>query len=251
MSAGLKQDRKPLAEALAFADGIAAALGRVGVPRSCVHYAGSLRRGKPTVGDLDILVVTETGEDESIYLNLIAELQGAGREVVVEVCGGRHCSVVVDGFLVELKQSTPSCYGAAMLFMTGSGDFNKQMRVFAKITGYKLSQYGLVDRETAKVIASETEAAIFDALGVEYIAPADRAEFRAVLAGEPASYLPSQVDFVPAPTLPVAAKSWCKFKRDYQEEAGEDAPQEAAADDLPDPIMCGIGRVFDIAACHA
>jgi DNA polymerase/3'-5' exonuclease PolX len=251
MSAGLKQDRKPLAEALAFADGIAAALGRVGVPRSCVHYAGSLRRQKPTVGDLDILVVTETGDDESIYLKLITELQANGREVVVEVCGGRHCSMLVDGFLVELKQNTPANYGAAMLFMTGSGDFNKQMRVFAKVTGFKLSQYGLADRENGKVIASETEAAIFDALGVEYIAPADRSEFRAVLTVEPSSYLPSQVDFVPATTLPVAAKSWGKFKRDYQEAAGEDAPQEAAADDLPDPIMCGIGRVFDLAACHA
>jgi hypothetical protein len=186
-------------------------------------------------------------------LALLESLTAAGHSVEVEVCGERHCSVVVDGFLVELKQCRPHAFGSAILFMTGSGDFNKQMRGFAKYTGFKLSQHGLFNRSTGALVASLTEQSIFNALGIEYVAPSERSLFRAQLATEPMiEKEPATVAFVPATSLPPVITCRQSVKA-YAEQTGDDEqpPREGAVDDLPDPIMCGIGRVFDLAACHA
>ena len=62
----------------------------------------------------------------------------------------------------------------SQLFFTGSGEFNKRMRRIAMDLGYKLSEYGLFDLETGKSIPADSEKAIFDKLGMQYVEPKDR-----------------------------------------------------------------------------
>jgi DNA polymerase (family X) len=76
---------------------------------------------------------------------------------------------------VEFTNVDDISYGAGLLFTTGSGDFNVQLRSYAKIKGYKLNQYGLyLDNE---IVASETEEDILKQLGLMYILPEFRVEF--------------------------------------------------------------------------
>ena len=236
MSNGFKLAKKPYAQARHFAERMAGILEGVGVPRNCVHFCGSLRRLKPEVGDVDILIVSESGCDASIYTRFLAALATEPEHVEVKTNGAKWCSVQVGDFLLEMKQTTPHAFGAALLFMTGSGDFNMQMRKFAKMTGFKLSQYGLFNRATDEIIAATTEQAIFAALGIDYIEPADRSEFSARIGREIEPAIAEPVAFVPdngfQPLEEIKQRKEPRIER---------VPSEASTDEpVIDPIAAGL-----------
>ena len=127
------------------------------------HIAGSIRRGAILVSDIDLVITTREPE-------LVKELL-AGSPLMGEP---RRTMFQVDGIQVDLCLVTDDCVGAALLHFTGPVRSNIRMRVQAKRRGLVLSQWGLVDRDTGVVVAARTEADVYDALGLPFVAPEDR-----------------------------------------------------------------------------
>ena len=134
------------------------------------NMAGSYRRGLPTVHDLDIVAVGKT----DFLLELFQYFEPDATDVQgvsivrfsIPLSSERH--IKVDLNTTEDEDD----FGALLLFLTGSKEFNIQMRQRAKELELKLNRHGLWDKENC--IASKTEAAIFEALGMDYILPKDR-----------------------------------------------------------------------------
>ncbi|NRQ31759.1 DNA polymerase/3'-5' exonuclease PolX [Nonomuraea sp. NN258] len=141
-------------------------------------YAGSLRRMKDTVGDIDILAVAP----ESI----MAEFRAQPYVAEVIAAGDKKTSIrTTTGIQVDLRRIPAESWGAAMQYFTGSMEHNIATRELAVKKGWKLSEYGLFEGE--KVIASETEEEIYQALGMQYVPPPlreDGGEVQAALRGE-------------------------------------------------------------------
>lgn len=129
--------------------------------------AGSLRRGKETVGDLDLLV-TGAGAAEAIE-RLVSHPK------VHEVLGkGPNKGSVkfgLEGLQVDLRALPRESYGAAMQYFTGSKEHNVALRARAQRMGLTLNEYGLTRLEDGRLIASETEEAIYENLGLIWIPP--------------------------------------------------------------------------------
>ncbi len=129
-----------------------------------VEPAGSLRRGRETVGDLDLLI---TGSDHAktaerfLKHPSIAEVLAQGED---KVSVRLKNTMQVDARLLERDQ-----YGAALMYFTGSKEHNIALRDRAKKRGWKLSEYGLFEGE--KVLASKTEEEVYRKLGLAWIPP--------------------------------------------------------------------------------
>jgi DNA polymerase (family 10) len=129
-----------------------------------VTPAGSLRRGRETVGDLDLLV---TGRDHAGIAEHFARFPGIA-EVLAK--GEDKVSVKLKNDLqVDVRLLERQSYGAALQYFTGSKEHNVALRDRAKRRGWKLSEYGLSEGD--KVLASRTEEEIYRKLGLEWIPP--------------------------------------------------------------------------------
>jgi DNA polymerase (family 10) len=126
--------------------------------------AGSLRRGRETVGDVDILVsATRSSAVMDAFLGY-AEV----RDVVAR--GPTRSTVrLASGLQVDLRVVAPASCGAALMYFTGSKAHNIALRSLAARRGWKLSEYGLF--EGRKRLAGRTEDEVYRRLGLEYIAP--------------------------------------------------------------------------------
>ena len=141
-------------------------LGRVrAIPGvSQVELAGSFRRRKETVGDLDLLVCG--GETEAVMEALVSH--GAVAQVLGR--GDTKSSVrLKSGLQVDLRQVPESSFGAALLYFTGSKEHNIELRRIAIERGMSLNEYGLTRGETT--LAGRTEQEVYRALGLEWIEP--------------------------------------------------------------------------------
>ncbi len=149
-----------------------------------IEFAGSYRRGKETVGDLDILV---TSSDSETVMQFFSEFPLVESEIVR---GGTKMSVrLSDGFQVDLRVVPPESFGAALQYFTGSKDHNVIVRSMAKSQDLKINEWGLFrvngDKETW--IAGRTEKEIYDALDLPLFDPEireARREFEWAEAGE-------------------------------------------------------------------
>jgi len=146
-----------------------------------VSFAGSLRRMKEVVHDVDILAASTNMEHTmSAFLKLPII-----KEVLAQ--GGTKSSVRVDDDLqVDLRVVDPKSWGAAMHYFTGSKAHNIRMRERAIKMGLKLNEYGLFDADD-KSVAGVTETEIFEKLGLPYIPPVlreDLGEMEAALKGK-------------------------------------------------------------------
>ena len=147
-----------------------------------VTPAGSLRRGRETVGDLDLLVTgpNATAALERFYANPnVGEVLGRG---------GNKASARVgrEGLQVDVRTLPPDTFGAAMQYFTGSKDHNVAIRTRAVKMGLKLSEYGLFRVEDESRVAGETEAGVYEAMGLPWIPPELRenaGEIEAALEG--------------------------------------------------------------------
>lgn len=145
--------------------------------------AGSLRRGRETVGDLDLLV---TGPDAAAALGRfianprVTQVLGQGENKASATVGG-------EGLQVDVRALPPDSFGAAMQYFTGSKDHNVAIRTRAVRMGLKLSEYGLFRIEDEGKVAGATEAGVYEALGMPWIPPELRensGEIEAALEGK-------------------------------------------------------------------
>lgn len=131
-----------------------------------VTSAGSLRRGKETIGDLDVLV---TGGRPEAQIEHLLKFPGI-LEVVAR--GENKVSVKLSqGMQVDVRFLDPSSFGAAMQYFTGSKDHNVALRQRAIRMGFKLSEYGLFRTNDDSRAAGVSEEEIYAALGLDYIPP--------------------------------------------------------------------------------
>jgi DNA polymerase (family 10) len=140
--------------------------GLPGVERAIA--AGSARRRKETVGDVDILVVA--AKPKAIMDHFISM-----PDVVSVVANGETKSSVKikSGINVDLRVVTKGSYGAALNYFTGSKDHNVVMRKMAMAKGWKLNEYGLysVKGGKEKIVAGASEEEIYKAFGMDYVEP--------------------------------------------------------------------------------
>ena len=132
-----------------------------------VTPAGSLRRGKDTVGDLDLLV---TGPGAALAIDKFVEHPKA-HEVLGKGPNKASIKFGLEGLQVDLRALASESYGAALLYFTGSKDHNIVLRSRAQKQGLTLNEYGLAQVADEKVVASATEEEIYGHLGLDWIAP--------------------------------------------------------------------------------
>lgn len=131
-----------------------------------IEIAGSLRRWRETIGDVDILAGASTP-----FLVMQAFVDHPITDRVL-VQGQTKSSVIVQqGIQVDLRVVEPTSFGAALQYFTGSKAHNIALRRLARQQKWKLSEYHLVDTRTNTVIAGETEEAIYSALELDWIPP--------------------------------------------------------------------------------
>jgi DNA polymerase (family 10) len=131
--------------------------------------AGSLRRKKETIGDIDIIIEAEMKDRKKILKNILS-LQQVSK--LIEA-GITKATIILKNknIQVDIRFVNADEYGAAMLYFTGSKEHNIKMRIIARNKGYKLNEYGLFEITTGKKNVGTTEASIYNALGLKYIPP--------------------------------------------------------------------------------
>jgi DNA polymerase (family 10) len=142
-------------------------------------YAGSLRRWRETIGDIDILAAADDSAP------LMAAFS-AGHDVVAS--GPTKTTVrTASGLSADLRVVPLDAWGAALQYFTGSVAHNVAVRQIAVRAKLKLSEYGLFDAETNQLIVSRTEEEVYERLGLAWIPPAmreDRGEIEAAAQGQ-------------------------------------------------------------------
>jgi DNA polymerase (family 10) len=174
------QARMPLGRALPLGEELVRALEAVSGAKQ-VMLAGSARRMKETVGDLDLLVTSSRPEDvikAFVRLPQVADILEAGNTKA----SIRHR----EGLQVDLRVVEPECFGAALLYFTGSKQHNIRVREIAARKGLKLSEYGLFREKTGRRVAGATEEEVYAAVGLSWIPPElreDAGEIEAAVEG--------------------------------------------------------------------
>jgi DNA polymerase (family X) len=174
-------DRLLINAALEVATEIVAALSAVAGCTRCT-YAGSLRRMRETIGDVDILAAAERPGplmDAFVHLPLVGEVVAHGE--------AKTSIRTTSGLQVDLRVVPLAAWGAALQYFTGSKAHNIRTREIAVHRKLKLSEYGLFDAASGELIVSETEEAVYAMLGLPWIPPTlreDRGEIQAGQRGE-------------------------------------------------------------------
>jgi DNA polymerase/3'-5' exonuclease PolX len=153
------------------------------VPESMV--CGSVRRQRPMVSDVDVLVTVPQGVS-------LSTIRMVGPETTVQEARftEKQGVAVVFGVRLEFWACPPEHRGPMMQFLTGPADFNVWLRVMAKHRGQMLSQWGLFDENGDRLDPTGigmgwggAERLLFEALGVPYMHPEDRDDWRWRVAG--------------------------------------------------------------------
>ena len=156
-------DRRPIEAVYPVAIRLLHAL-RDGAPVDQAEIAGSFRRGRETVGDLDLLVTSGAPERVFDVFSGLAEV----REIRLR--GGTKETVILDGGLqVDLRVVEPEAFGAALQYFTGSKDHNVRLRTLARDRGLKINEYGVFRGEER--LAGRTEEDVYASLGLAWIPP--------------------------------------------------------------------------------
>ena len=143
---------------------------------SQMEWAGSYRRGRETVGDLDLLIVAQDRDLAMDHLEAYAErsstiLRG---ETKISIRVGK-------AFQVDMRVVDDNQFGAALQYFTGSQAHNIHTRRLAKERGFKINEYGVFSTEDDRQVAGATEEDVYASIGLPWIAPElreDRNEFK-------------------------------------------------------------------------
>jgi DNA polymerase (family 10) len=131
-----------------------------------IELAGSLRRMKETVGDIDILVSSDKAEE---VMNHFVSYDGVA-EVVMK--GDTKSSIRLgDDMQVDLRVVPRESFGAALQYFTGSKEHNVKLRKLAISKKLKINEYGIFKKDTEEKIAGDDEKKVYKALGLDYIPP--------------------------------------------------------------------------------
>jgi len=152
---------------------LAAYIAKAGTPVESVTPAGSLRRGKETVGDLDLLVTMRPGHDKQKDVDSVAAHILKYPEIKQELAHGENkVSFLFDsGMQVDVRLLEKKSFGAALLYFTGSKEHNVALRGRANEMAWTLNEYALTTLKGGKVVASKSEEEIYSKLKLDYIAP--------------------------------------------------------------------------------
>ncbi len=158
-------ERMPLGIALPLANEIVGVLKKLSEVKK-INPAGSLRRRKETIGDIDILITsTHPAKVMDVFTNLPCVSQ-----VIAQ--GETKSSILTkEGIHVDVRVLNPKNYGAALQYFTGSKEHNIALRTLAAKKGYKISEYGIFDKKSGRRLAGEKEEDIYEVLGLSYIEP--------------------------------------------------------------------------------
>jgi DNA polymerase (family 10) len=147
--------------------------------------AGSLRRGRETVGDLDVLVTGPACcslEERALAVKYVAQYPPL-MDIIAQ--GDNKISFRLrSGMQVDVRLLPPESFGAAMQYFTGSKNHNVSLRQRALKMGYTLNEYSLADLKTAEPIAGKTEQEIYARLNLDYIPPELRENLGEIDAAE-------------------------------------------------------------------
>jgi len=195
------QQRELLGDARPVGDEVLAFFEAIPEAGRC-ELAGSLRRWKPTIGDIDVLVASD---DRGAVLEAFTDWERA--DEVIEA-GTDKASVRSNGQRVDLRVVVPAEFGSALQYFTGSKEHNIRLRNYAIERGYKLNEYGAFDvseldadgpsddsegagsqsgQRVGERVAGDTEAGMYEVLDLPQIPPElreDRGEIDAAAAGE-------------------------------------------------------------------
>ena len=157
--------RMLLGQALPLVEEIVGALReKSGVTK--ISPAGSVRRMKETIGDIDILVASSTPESIMDVFTSLPQV----REVIAR--GSTKSSIVTqEGIQVDLRVVKEVSFGAALQYFTGSKAHNIKLREIALKKGFKVNEYGIFRLDDDKRIGGEKEEEIYETLGMEWIPP--------------------------------------------------------------------------------
>jgi len=166
------QKRMNLGTATRLADEIISTLKKLPEVKD-ISTAGSLRRGRETIGDIDILVDSSKPKKIMDVFTHLPQVRS------VNAFGETKSSVMTeDNKQIDLRVVEPNSFGAALLYFTGSKSFNVKLRQLAKRKKMKVNEYGVfsVKDKKEKCVASKTEEDCLKALGIEYVPPELREE---------------------------------------------------------------------------
>lgn len=175
-----RDQRRLLSDALRAADGVIAALRAAAPGVREASYAGSLRRARPTIGDLDILAAAD--DPATVVQAFITLPQVAG----VESSGGEKATVYLhNGMQADLIAVVPQLWGSALQHFTGGKAHNIRFRELALERGLSFSEHGF-KRVDGSVLTCATEEEVYAAVGLPWIPPEireDAGELEAARAG--------------------------------------------------------------------
>lgn len=131
--------------------------------------AGSLRRMKETIGDIDLLAASEQPDKVADFFCSLSDV------VRVLAKGKTKSSVVMrTGLQIDLRVVAPQEYGSALQYFTGSKEHSIRLRDIAKKKGLKISEYGIFEVKANKRLGGKTEEEIYEKLGIDFVPPALR-----------------------------------------------------------------------------
>jgi DNA polymerase (family X) len=170
----------------AAATEIIAHIEKYGKGVASVTPAGSLRRGKETVGDLDLLLTLADGHTSQKNIDAIAEhILKFPRIDQTLAHGENKVSFTLDnGLQVDVRLLEKDNFGAALLYFTGSREHNVTLRGRANDLGYTLNEYALATLKTERRVAGRTEEEIYAKLKLEFIPPEIRENSGEIEAAE-------------------------------------------------------------------
>ncbi|MDA8085786.1 MAG: DNA polymerase/3'-5' exonuclease PolX [Nitrospiraceae bacterium] len=173
-------ERKPIGKILPVALELINAL-RARAPVKQLEIAGSLRRWKETIGDIDILA---TSKDPGKVMDVFTGLSKI-RQVIAK--GDTKSTVILtEGVQADLRVVEEGAFGAALCYFTGSKEHNIRLREMGVKKGLKINEYGIFDKK-GKRIGGEKEVDVYQALGLPLVPPElreDSGEIEAALKGE-------------------------------------------------------------------
>ncbi len=144
-----------------------------------VSLAGSLRRRRATIRDIDILVTSEKPEKVMQHFTTLDLV----KKVVMK--GSTKSTVIVKKEIqVDLRVVEDDSYGAALQYFTGSKEHNVTLRTMGVQTGYKLNEYGLFLKDSEERVAGKTEEEIYKAFGMVWIPPELREDRGEIVAAQ-------------------------------------------------------------------
>jgi DNA polymerase (family X) len=175
------RERMPLGAALLLAEDILPRLRALPEVRQ-IEAAGSLRRMKETVKDIDILVTsTSPARVMEVFVGLpnVAEVLAHGET--------KSSVRLREGIQTDLRVVEPESFGAALQYFTGSKQHNIRVRELAQRRGLKVNEYGVLEEQSNRRVAGETEEEVYAAVGLPWFPPElreDGGEIEAALEGQ-------------------------------------------------------------------